>query len=389
MKIEEMQQHQIFVTICTILAFSSFLVQDDYFFSYSDYDTAPSEGHRSLRLAQYLDSNSTTPHVKITITVYLTRTRWPNNAFSIFKTDILQRYGSGQYHFNIVEPAPKAAPIDYRCKQPVADNHPCLAVTDGRWYLNQNLMCMYPQCKTMITNDEQCKQYEYDVRQYYSANIPDAGYLPLGPRLDAWKSFHKIQSSPGFFIKHASKRRYAFNAIFSQSTNKSRKQLAQIIENQRNNSTLPIFTNMAKEWNRDANNPRSEQLGTDSYTKIVLDSIFTLSPAGHNPECYRMFEAVEAGSIPILLKINLNPKGRCIGALHHWYDAPIVILESWDDLYPTVEKLMKNLEALDKMQTKLHTWYDEYMHMVVGEFEDFMIDSYGLEESAEGDSKIE
>ncbi|KAL7532334.1 hypothetical protein ACHAXR_004566, partial [Thalassiosira sp. AJA248-18] len=347
--------------------------------------------HFDANSTQYFDVNPTIP-TKHNITVHLTGGR-PNSAYSIFQTDILPRYGSGRVQFLIRE----HAQCDRSCnattqQQPHSyreNNHyaPCLAV-GPEGCRSTDLNCNYPRCKTMVTNDERCTFHSYDVRQYYSANIPNTGYLPLGPRLDAWTSFQKIQSSPDFFVKQASKRKYAFNAIFSQSTNKRRRQLAGIIEEQQNNTALPIFTTMAKKWHRYVNNPQNEQLDTDSYMKAVLDSIFTLSPAGHNPECYRMFEAVEAGSIPIFVKNDLYiKKKKCMDALHHWYDAPILVLESWNDLYTTVERLMGDLEALDEMQVKLRTWYDEYMRKVIREFEDFMIDSYRLEENVD-ESKL-
>ena len=69
----------------------------------------------------------------------------------------------------------------------------------------------------------------------------------------------------------------------------------------------------------------------------------------------------------------------------HCYDAPILVLESWADLYPTVEQLMADREALDDLQIKLGTWYDKYMRKVVMDFEDFMMESYRSQEvSAEG-----
>eukprot|EP00579_Thalassiosira_antarctica_P016089 CAMPEP_0201933366 /NCGR_PEP_ID=MMETSP0903-20130614/31418_1 /ASSEMBLY_ACC=CAM_ASM_000552 /TAXON_ID=420261 /ORGANISM="Thalassiosira antarctica, Strain CCMP982" /LENGTH=137 /DNA_ID=CAMNT_0048473285 /DNA_START=68 /DNA_END=478 /DNA_ORIENTATION=- len=136
---------------------------------------------------------------------------------------------------------------------------------------------------------------------------------------------------------------------------------------------------MAKVFTGNVNSPNTEQLNTDSYIEVLLDSVFTLAPAGHNPECYRLFEAVEAGSIPVLIKNDLYAKQRsqysCKESLHHWYDAPILVLDSWNDLFPTVERLMGNLEALDEMQIKLHMWYDDYMHKVVGDFEEFMVES--------------
>jgi len=75
----------------------------------------------------------------------------------------------------------------------------------------------------------------------------------------------------------------AFNAIFSQSTNIERQKLASTIEAGNYTLKFPIFSSMAKEWSDDANSPHTEQLNTDEYMHVVLDSVFTLSPAGHNP----------------------------------------------------------------------------------------------------------
>jgi len=260
------------------------------------------------------------------------------------------------------------------------DNAPCLAVASERDCESKYLKCNYPQCKIMVTNDEKCQAKQHDVRGYYSAGIPNKAYLPLGPRLDSWTSSHKIQSSPQFFFQPPSKRQFAFNAIFSQNTDMGRQVLARIIEEQHGKSNLTIFKTMAEIWTQKVNSPHTQQLHTDSYMEVLLDSVFTLAPAGHNPECFRLFEAVEAGSIPVLVKGDLHKKSsfhnsQCKEALHHWYDAPMLVLDSWRDLFPTVERLMGDHEALDEMQVKLRTWYDEYMHSVVGGFEDFMLEA--------------
>lgn len=36
-------------------------------------------------------------------------------------------------------------------------------------------------------------------------------------------------------------------------------------------------------------------MNANSYQQLLLDSKFTLCPGGHNPETFRMFEALEAG----------------------------------------------------------------------------------------------
>ncbi|KAL7549856.1 hypothetical protein ACHAWF_013113 [Thalassiosira exigua] len=233
----------------------------------------------------------------------------------------------------------------------------------------------------MVTNDEQCKASLYDAREYYSDEMPRKGYLPLGPRFDAWTSFKEIRRDPNFQkIPPASERKYAFNAVFSQSTNSERKKLARLVARETfANSSLTMFQTTARKWNPDANDPRTEQLPTDEYARALLDSAFTLAPAGHNPECFRLFEAVEAGSVPVLAEADLNDDGRdgapCREALRHWRDAPVLVLKSWDDLYPAVEEAMKDPEALDARQRDLRRWYDEYMTREVGGFEEFMLRS--------------
>lgn len=252
----------------------------------------------------------------------------------------------------------------------------------------------------MVTNDEFCTKINlpFDSRQYYTADLPHLGYIPIGPRFDSWQSFQKIkqQSQPqGFFIVPSSKRKFAFNAIFSRSTNSDRKKLAVEIEQHQQQSKkgggtkFPVFAAMAEQWQPyDAEDATSDQLNTDQYMAVLLDSVFTISPAGHSPECFRLFEAVEAGSIPILTHDDLhgahhpdadkrkgfkNVPHPCKDSLYHWYDAPMVVLDSWDELYPTVERLLSDARALDAMQDNMRRWYDSYMRKIVAEFENFVL----------------
>ncbi|KAL7551410.1 hypothetical protein ACHAWF_014601 [Thalassiosira exigua] len=359
----------------------------------------PSEGHRSLRVVQYSDPKTTRPRTEKTVHVYITKERadlksedYFNEAMSVFKTGVLQRYGTGRVRYMLTE----RAECNYRCDSgnptPLVHHEPCLAVSrqSKRMLCDfDHLKCSYPGCKTMVTNDEFCTKLDhFDSREYYTSDKPELGYLPIGPRIDSWQSFQTIQEGRGFSLVPASKRNFAFNAIFSRSTNADRKRLAEAIEQQGHTGKLPIFAAMAKEWHGEANNADTKQLSTDEYMKVVLDSVFTLAPAGHNPECFRLFEAVEAGSIPVLSRDDLygthhpfsdkrkefaNTAHPCRDSLHHWYHAPILVLDKWDDLYPVVERLLENVVELDEMQHNLRAWYEGYMRKVVAEFEDFML----------------
>ena len=374
------QQQILVLAVVAILALTVFLCGQDYGLHRFLETTAETEEHRVLRFSQFQDPTSSmvTANLNTTLNIYLSGDR-DNPAYSIFHTDIIQRYASGRFQYKIHY----HTPCDASCSVDVVDTAtPCLAVTKkpDKWggCPHQHLACTYPKCKTMVTNDERCNQGMYDVREYYSARFPNKGYLPLGPRMDAWTSFQKAQAHPDFGFKHSSQRKYAFNAIFSRSTNYQRSQLAGIIDKNREKTSLEIFTHMANQWTPNVNDPKSAQLDTDAYINVALDSVFTLSPAGHNPECFRLFEAVEAGSIPVVTRQDLyGANAMCQEALHHWKDAPIVILTSWYNLFIEIEALMANGgEKLDKMQVELRMWYDDYMKGVVGDFEDYMIDSH-------------
>ncbi|CAB9496815.1 UDP-D-xylose:ribitol-5-phosphate beta1,4-xylosyltransferase [Seminavis robusta] len=317
------------------------------------------------------------------VTVFLT-TR-DNPADSIFTTGTLDRFGSGKIRYIIHNG-------DCSCNattQPVLRRNPCLAVS--RDCPHRALKCKYPRCKTLITNDEFCKPKgtKYDAREYYNADTPETPYIPLGPRSDSWASFQKIKKKATakhgqqqFSIVPASKRKYAFNAIFSRSTNDGRIKLATIIEDNHNHdhNNLTVFTQMAEKWIRDVNNPKrkSGHLNTDSYMQVLLDSTFTLAPSGHNPECFRLYEAIEAGSIPVFVRDDDYDNQNCKQSLHWWFDvepkAPIVVLQnSWEEMYPTVQKLLQDPAALDEQQARLRVWYGNYMRRVTAEFETFLL----------------
>ena len=41
-------------------------------------------------------------------------------------------------------------------------------------------------------------------------------------------------------------------------------------------------------------------LNSREYRQVVLNSAITIAPAGHNRDSFRIYEALEAGSIPII-----------------------------------------------------------------------------------------
>jgi hypothetical protein len=248
-----------------------------------------------------------------------------------------------------------------------------------------------------MVNDEWCKRNssDIDVRFYYyegmelwnastatttSANTPV--YLPLGPRWDFWEALVK-QTQPSITNhessseqsppKPISQRKYVWNAIFSKSTSKSRT----ILKEQLNSSKLvqqnpqEYFIRIAGLWTRKLN---KQHLNPDEYATVLMDSKFTLSPTGHNPECFRIFEAIEAGSIPVVVLDDEYDSHPCqksffpiLGA------APLVVLSTWDHFEEHIQELLRDPVALDRQQISLQRWYADFMRIRVLQFEEIVL----------------
>ena len=106
------------------------------------------------RILSSIKNNSTMTRTT-TVTIYLTRHHSPNPAFSIFQTDVLQKYGSGRVQFDVRENAEcghmcnaeEGAAADTLIKKSDGQEGPCLAVNFFKCPLNK-LKCNYPKCRT-------------------------------------------------------------------------------------------------------------------------------------------------------------------------------------------------------------------------------------------------
>ena len=59
------------------------------------------------------------------------------------------------------------------------------------------------------------------------------------------------------------------------------------------------------------------------YLTHMAESVFTLSPIGLGPDCYRTWEAMLCGSIPVVRTCQLDSLYK---------DLPVLIIDKWTDL---------------------------------------------------------
>jgi hypothetical protein len=107
------------------------------------------------------------------------------------------------------------------------------------------------------------------------------------------------------------------------------------------------------------------------YLPLLLQSTFTLCPAGKNPEQYRIWEAIMAGSIPIIERPHfpsqpeLHPAYgahmRCtdfdVHRVLRKYRAPVLYVEDWRQLPQLISSLSSHDIAARRRELRL--WFRE------------------------------
>ena len=107
----------------------------------------------------------------------------------------------------------------------------------------------------------------------------------------------------------------------------------------------------------DANNPPPDR---PDYLELLRSSIFSPSPAGDMWECYRTWEILEAGSIPIVQ--DMPTYRQCASPAAHFIsevDGGIVLSE-WEELPDVLERETADMARLQARQDKLLGWLREY-----------------------------
>jgi len=182
-------------------------------------------------------------------------------------------------------------------------------------------------------------------------------WTPLGVR----KIFPRVLPHE---ILPPTNRAYAFSLIVSLSTSSSRAELAKIARR----IAVPSFIHTIEEWSGNF----TGYLGPEEYKKKLLNSVFTLSPRGHNPECYRMYEACETGSIPIIEEWSAPANEQhCDGAFEPFYrsNAPFIYIKDWSKLGSLLKTWLEDPVALLQKQKDVMEWYFKFKLEIIQGYE--------------------
>jgi hypothetical protein len=174
------------------------------------------------------------------------------------------------------------------------------------------------------------------IRNYIRKDIPSSNKvitIPLG--------YVKSRSLKGKFKKLAER---TLSWSFAGSVDKPTR-----IEMLQTLSTIdPNSMKLLPTWKQ----PQPEE--ADEYMKILGDSKFIPCPMGQNYETYRLYEALEAGCIPICIG-DENNRHECYNKLIG--DSAILISQDWTSVKSMIQQICNNPDALNQIQDNLTNYW--------------------------------
>mmetsp|Transcript_80542 Transcript_80542/g.141887 ORF Transcript_80542/g.141887 Transcript_80542/m.141887 type:complete len:462 (-) Transcript_80542:54-1439(-) len=211
-----------------------------------------------------------------------------------------------------------------------------------------------PKIIYFLAGDEYCTNIEREFPTnvvfscYFHKHPPERPYtfryMPLGVGF----RYPSVEQSE---LKTGPERRWLFNAMITLETNPARRALASLVTKINATIPKPIFLHLIAKWSK---NHDKGYLSPAEYKQVLLDSLFTLVPMGHSPECYRFYEALEAGSIPVVVDNASTRKEKCGDPWMEFRETGlIIILDRWEALKQLVDQALQDPEPYFRQQQKI------------------------------------
>src|SRR5205085_4230318 len=107
----------------------------------------------------------------------------------------------------------------------------------------------------------------------------------------------------------------------------------------------------------------SRSLTPAEYKQVLEESIFAPSPMGNvNLECFRVYEALEQGAIPIVERRFTLDYFRSLLGNH-----PIPTVASWQEAGNLVKSLLSSPSDLEALQRTCLSWWQQFKHSLTSE----------------------
>jgi hypothetical protein len=217
----------------------------------------------------------------------------------------------------------------------------------------------------ILLSDEYLKYTEnypigakFILRNYYYQGIesePNVHLFPIGYKQGFWKNYQ------GPEVEAITERKYLWS--FAGTFNNNRQKLKEYLEE------LPGPSKVVKTggWNS------SDYLSTENYRDLLLETKYVPSPLGNvSPECFRTWEALEAGCVPFVEGVEGNA-----GSMHYSRMSvkmgvpfpPFPQITEWN----TLNSQMAEWEKDPNLQKKCHNWWKNLKLKIKEKFQELVL----------------
>lgn len=205
-----------------------------------------------------------------------------------------------------------------------------------------------------IYNSKYCK---YIFRNYFHEDFSQKNLtaFPLGYKNEFWKGY---TSDEKLNAQYNNDRKYVWSFAGTAKKSGRNKTISKL------SSLKPNHLHEISFWDA------PESLNATEYRDLILDSHFIPSFRGNaNLECYRTYEALEAGALPLVQRFSHLQKYDLYNA---WYkDNPLLLIddigkgdsykaECSNQAYDTIDFYIKNKDSLSDLRKKTLDWWISY-----------------------------
>lgn len=189
-------------------------------------------------------------------------------------------------------------------------------------------------------------------RQYFDSRQGEAfgnavRYIPLGSRIEYPEMRGKV-------LKPAPDRAYTYSYMVG-ITDPARARLHDVLLADKLIAKDKAFIHVSQSWHSSANN--EEYVSPGKYADVMTESVFALCPKGHSVEQFRIYEAIEAGAIPVM---EMTPKIRSKFPATY-FDSGMLFVQKWDDVPADMLALTKDAATIRARQQRVQEWYKTFM----------------------------
>jgi hypothetical protein len=234
-----------------------------------------------------------------------------------------------------------------------------------------------------LIDDREVFQWPLGVATYRNFPVPEESLEnssltqannDLSKKNDEEEKEHEVVSQVLVTQEWKEHRPYVCNFLGTIYSNSSREEVLRVLstinqkyqrESDEKQPTPPCFVKARLSWT-----PSETTETRDVFIQALKSSDLTLNPIGMNHECYRIYEAMQMGSLPVLEERLSHVRGKKSACdessayrLLKRHNAPVLFVSNWTSQLPSlIEREVNQVSKQVKVdrRERLLSWYRDF-----------------------------